>query len=285
MVRRPLVAGNWKMNGTLAEAVVLTRNLQSRLVTLSASGSYPSIDVLIAPPFTAIAQVGEQLNLIRVTDVHLPPRSMASKHPEQYSGGMRFELGAQNMSEYDQGAFTGEISPLMLRELGVRWVILGHSERRLFFGETDEHVAAKVRSALKNGFTPIVAVGETLEQHDAGAAIATVVAQTERAFLGLEQADVERCVVAYEPIWAIGTGKCDDPENANATMGAIRRCVPGLDRARLLYGGSVKADNAASFFAQPDIDGALVGGASLDPDAFLAIIQAADAAGKVFQRS
>jgi triosephosphate isomerase len=283
--RRPLVVGNWKMNGTLAEAVVLTRDLQARLVSMSAIASYPSIDVVITPPFTAIALVAEQLNLIRISDVHLPPRSMAEKQSPNTRGGLRVELGAQNMSEFEYGAFTGEISPLMLRELGARWVLLGHSERRTMFGETDEHIALKVRAALNHGFTPIIAVGETLEQHTSGQAIETVTSQTQAAFGDLAPELVAKCIVAYEPIWAIGTGKHDDPANANCTMAAIRACVPGLENVRILYGGSVKPDNAAAFFAQPDIDGALVGGASLDPDAFITIIQAADEAGKVFQRS
>lgn len=284
-LRRPLVAGNWKMNGSLAEGVVLTRNIQARLVSLSAASHYPSIDVVLAPPFTALAIISEQLNLIRITNVHLPPRSLAAKHGEQTQGCLRLEIGAQTMSEFDQGPFTGEISPPMLRELGVRWVILGHSERRTLCGESDIGVGLKVRAALRHSMTPIIAVGETAEQHAAGLTIETVVAQTQAALIGLQAEDIERCVIAYEPIWAIGTGNSETPENANRTMLAIRQSVAGLEPVRILYGGSVKADNAAEFFAQPNIDGALVGGASLDPEAFCTIIQAADAAGQVFQRT
>lgn len=285
MKRRPLVVGNWKMHGTLAESVLLTRSLQSQFVSMSATTSHPWIDVVIAPPFTALAVVAEQLNLIQISSVHLPPRNTAAKASEQRGQHLRVELGAQTMDAHDSGAYTGEISPTMLHELGVRWVILGHSERRAYCGETDAAIAEKVPVALANGLTPIIAVGETQCQHEAGLADETVVAQTRAAFANVSPADAARCVVAYEPIWAIGTGLNHDADNANSVMQAIRGAVEGLANARLLYGGSVNPDNAATYFAQSDIDGALVGGASLSPEKFAAIVQAADEAGKVFQRS
>ena len=285
MKRRPLVVGNWKMNGTLAESVLLTRSLQAQFVSMSATASQPWVDVVIAPPFTALAVVAEQLNLIQISDVHLPPRNTASKASETRGLHLRVELGAQTMDSHESGAYTGEIAPGMLKELGVRWVILGHSERRAYCGETDTSIAAKVAVALAHGLTPIVAVGETAAQHKAGHAHETVVAQTRAALADIQAADAARCVVAYEPIWAIGTGLSDDPEHANDVMLAIRESVSGLENTRLLYGGSVKPENASEYFGQPDIDGALVGGASLIPESFIAIVQAADEAGKVYQRS
>jgi triosephosphate isomerase len=173
----------------------------------------------------------------------------------------------------ESGAYTGEISAAMLVELGVRWVILGHSERRQAAAESDESVNRKVVAALAAGLIPIVAVGETSEEHAAGLASERVCAQTRGAFAGISAADVATCVVAYEPIWAIGTGQIDHPADANATMGAIRGSVAGLAHARILYGGSVKPDNIGALVAQPNIDGALVGGASLDPASFAALLR------------
>jgi triosephosphate isomerase len=173
------------------------------------------------------------------------------------------------------GPFTGEISAPMLRDLGVGWVILGHSERRQYFCETDDSVAHKVQCALRYGLIPIVAVGETAEEHAAGRTVERVVAQTTAAFAGLGPGLVGGCVVAYEPIWAIGTGKVDTPDSANAVMGAIRACVPGLENARILYGGSMKPGNAAALTAEPNIDGGLIGGASLEVGSFVAVIEAA----------
>ncbi len=163
----------------------------------------------------------------------------------------------------------------MLVELGVAWVVIGHSERRAFFGELDERVNEKARAALAHGITPIVAVGETAEEHAAGKALAKVRGQIQAAFAGMQAADVARCVVAYEPIWAIGTGNADSPEEADAIMGEIRAAVAGLEIVRMLYGGSVKPDNVAGFVARPNIDGGLVGGASLDPDSFAALLEGA----------
>jgi len=163
----------------------------------------------------------------------------------------------------------------MLEELDVEWVVLGHSERRALFGELDVRVNEKVRCALAHGMTPIVAVGETDDEHHRGFASEKVRAQITAAFEGVATEDVARCVVAYEPIWAIGTGHADTPESADAIMGVIRGCVPGLEHVRVLYGGSVKPDNIAAFVAQPNIDGALVGGASLEPASFAALLEGA----------
>jgi triosephosphate isomerase len=242
--RRPLIAGNWKMHKTIAEALAFVAELRARPLP-------EDVDVVIAPPFTALLSVHDALR-----DSHVA-------------------VGAQTMSEADQGPYTGEISPIMLRDVGVRYVILGHSERRAQCGETDAGVNRKVRAALAHGLTPIVAVGESGEEHAAGRALERVVAQTRAAFAGVDEDDVARCVVAYEPIWAIGTGLNDTPDSANAVIGGIRSSVAGLADARLLYGGSMKPDNAAALLAESNIDGGLVGGASLAVPTFLAIVDAA----------
>jgi triosephosphate isomerase len=242
--RRPLIAGNWKMHKTVEEARQFAHGLHSMALP-------PEVDVVVCPPFTAIAAVAREL------------------------ADSEIWVGAQNMHEATQGAFTGEVSPVMLCDLGVRWVILGHSERRQYFNETDAAVARKVRSAVEYGITPIVAVGETAEEHAAGVTIDKVVGQTRAAFSEISPSDVASCVVAYEPIWAIGTGNVDTPQSANAVMAAIRSSVPGLEEARILYGGSMKPENAAALMAEPNIDGGLVGGASLALATFVAVIDAA----------
>jgi triosephosphate isomerase len=242
--RRPLIAGNWKMHKTIDEARAFARQLREVVLP-------DGVDVVVAPPFTALAAVRDVLK------------------------GTRVVLGAQTMSEHHEGPFTGEISPLMLRDVGVTYVILGHSERRANCGESDTGVNHKVRSALSHGITPIVAVGETEAEHAAGETLDKVLWQTRAAFAEVSEDDVARCVVAYEPIWAIGTGQNDTPESANAVLGEIRQCVVGLADARLLYGGSMKGANAAPLMAQPNIDGGLIGGASLMVPSFLAVINAA----------
>jgi triosephosphate isomerase len=244
VARRPLIAGNWKMHKTVAEARLFVEEL--RPVPLP-----EGVDVVIAPPFTALEAMHEALARSGIA------------------------LGAQTMSEHAHGPFTGEVSPVMLRELGVTFVILGHSERRSQSGETDAGVNRKVRAALAHAITPIVAVGETEEEHAAGLTRVRVLAQTQAAFDGLGDDDIARCVVAYEPIWAIGTGLVDSPASANAVLGEIRSCLPGLAGARLLYGGSMKGANAAALLEQPNIDGGLIGGASLTVPGFVAIIEAA----------
>jgi triosephosphate isomerase len=232
------------MHKTVAQACETAREL--RALSLPADA-----DIVVCPPFTALAAVARELR------------------------GSGIALGAQTMHEADQGAFTGEISPTMLREFGVAYVILGHSERRRFCGETDESVARKVRAALAHDITPIVAVGETTEEHARGEAVEKSIRQTRAALGDLPESDIARCVIAYEPIWAIGTGLVEEPAGANAVMGAVRACLQGLQHARIIYGGSMKGNNAAALMAQSDIDGGLIGGASLTAQAFAQIIEAA----------
>ena len=242
MPRTPLIAGNWKMNKTIPEAVGFVREL------LALRPDCRNVDAVVFPAFTALAAVRDAL------------------------AGSPVALGAQTMWYAETGAFTGEVSPLMLRDCGATWVVLGHSERRQFCGELDDAINRKIGAALRHGITPIVAVGETADEHAAGLTRERVLAQTRHAFDGIATADVARCVVAYEPIWAIGTGQTDSPAGANAVMGEIRAAVPGLAGVRILYGGSVKPENVGAFVAQPNIDGALVGGASLDPRSFAALL-------------
>ncbi len=239
---KTLVVGNWKMHKPPGAAVRFVAELRALEPDLHYA------DAVICPPFVALGAVRDAL------------------------GDSAIGLGAQNMHWADSGAFTGEISPPMLLECGTRWVIFGHSERRAFAAETDETVNLKIKAALHHGLTPIVAVGETLEEHGAGLARDRVVAQARAAFAGFSEGEVGRCVVAYEPIWAIGTGNVDSPTEANAIMGAIREAVDGLATSRILYGGSVKPDNIGALVAQEHIDGALVGGASLEPTSFAALL-------------
>lgn len=251
-MRRPLVAGNWKLHGT-----------QARVLEL--------IDALLP----GVEKVGQTDWAICPTFVHLP---LAVER----TSGSTLAVGGQDVSEEREGAFTGEVAAPMLVETGCRYAIVGHSERRARHGETDFRVAAKFAAANAAGLTPILCIGETLEQRDAGDA-AEVVERQLRAVLDHVGADgFADGVVAYEPVWAIGTGRTATPEQAQEIHGVIRRVLGaaggGLEaRCRVLYGGSVKAANAAALFAQPDIDGALVGGASLDADEFLAIGRAAAA--------
>lgn len=250
-MRTPIIAGNWKMHKTLAEAVAHARQMRPGLTQVK------GVEKVLCPPFVALAAVRE---VIQATDI---------------------KLGAQNMHWEDQGAFTGEVSPLMLRDL-CQYVILGHSERRAYFGETDEGVNRKVKAALAHGLTPIVCVGENLEQHEAGQTEAWVSGQVRAAFAGLDAAQACQVVLAYEPIWAIGTGHAATPAGANAVIGlTIRGTLADLyDEAtaqavRIQYGGSVNSGNIGGFMAQPDIDGALVGGASLKAEEFVAIVRIA----------
>ncbi len=242
---KPLIVGNWKMNKTIEEARGFAAALRLQPLPLDA------VDAVVAPPFTALCAVRDAL------------------------AGMAIGIGAQNVAWADSGAFTGEISSPMLLDCGVRWVVIGHSERRAMFGEFDERVNEKAHAALRHGITPIVAVGETAEEHKAGRAREKVCGQVRAAFSGMAPADAARCVVAYEPIWAIGTGTADTPSEANAMMGDIRAAVPGLEFSRILYGGSMKPDNVEEFVRQPNIDGGLVGGASLSADSFAALLEGA----------
>ncbi len=234
------------MHKTIAEARALVRELRALPLPVD-------VEVVLAPPFTALAAVAQELESSPIA------------------------LGAQTMHDFAHGPYTGEISAPMLCELGVTYVILGHSERRAFNAESDEAVNRKVFSALVHGLTPIVAVGETATEHEGGETYARVTLQTRAAFADVSREDVARCVVAYEPIWAIGTGLNDTPASANEVIAQIRACVPGLERARILYGGSMRGENAAELMAMPDIDGGLIGGASLTATSFAAVIDGARA--------
>ena len=251
--RTPLISGNWKMHHNHLEAIQVVQKLSYRLT----SEDYQAVDVSIHPAFTALRSIQ-----LLIDDQRIP-----------------VALGAQNCHWDPKGALTGEISVPMLAKLDVVYVIVGHSERRELFGETDEEVRRKIESVIAGGMTPIVCVGETLEERESGATESKVTGQVGAALTGLPPEQVSGLVVAYEPIWAIGTGRTATPDDAQATIGLIRRVAAGLfgddvaDRIRIQYGGSVKASNIAELMAQPDIDGALVGGASLDPDEFARIVQ------------
>jgi len=249
-MRRPIVAGNWKMHGTLAEAVALASGVQGELN----DGDGP--EVVLCPPFTALRTVGEVI------------------------AGTAVQLGAQDLHWEPKGAYTGEISAAMLRDAGCGYVIVGHSERRTYFGETDESVSRKTRAALEAGLRPIVCVGETLEQRETRQTEAVVRIQVERGLADLGER-LRVVVVAYEPVWAIGTGRTATVEQAQSAHEFIRTVlasVAGVDVAatvRIQYGGSVKPANAAELFACPDVDGGLIGGASLEAGSFAQIVRAA----------
>ena len=251
--RRPLISGNWKMNMNHFEAI----HLVQKLSYLLSKEVLERIEVSVHPPFTDIRSVQTVLE----------------------SDSIPMTLGAQNCHQDDKGAFTGEVSPVFLAKLGVRLVICGHSERRQLFGETDAVVAAKVAAVMKHGMTPIVCVGETREERDAGTTLDRVSSQIRGSLAGRSASDVGSLVVAYEPIWAIGTGLTATAQDAQEVCSAIRGVIradwgsSSADSVRIQYGGSVKAGNAAELMAQPDIDGALVGGASIDADEFARIVQ------------
>lgn len=251
-MRKKIIAANWKMNMTVAEADAFLD------VFLLEVGSDSSVESVIIPPFTALAKVSEHL-----------------------SRGEQAKLGAQNMHWEKNGAFTGEISAQMLRELYVRYVVLGHSERRSLFGESDAIVNRKVRAALEASLRPIVCIGETLAERDGGQVESVLKSQLEGSLAGLSAKDLEHSVIAYEPVWAIGTGRTASPAQAQEAHAFIRRQLAQhwdaatAEKVRIQYGGSVKPQNAAELMHQPDIDGALVGGASLDPRGFAEIIKAA----------
>lgn len=252
MSRKPLMAGNWKMHHTHLDAIQVVQKLSYRL----GEADYDRVDVLVCPAFTALRSVQTTID----------------------SDKIPIALGAQDVHWEKDGAFTGEVSAPMLAKLNVSYVIVGHSERREIFGETDEVVAKKLRAVLGAGMQPILCVGETLEEREAGGTDAKVQGQVRAALSGLKSADAEQVVVAYEPIWAIGTGRNATPGDANATIGVIRETVrelfgPLADSTRILYGGSVKPGNIAELMEMPHIDGALVGGASLDPDDFARIVR------------
>ena len=249
MKRRALIAGNWKMHGTMEEACELTTQI------IKFCRDFEDREVLLAPPFTVLHEVGKLLK----------PTSIL--------------LGAQNVCWEDKGAFTGEISPAMISDAGGSAAIVGHSERRQYFGENDDTVNKKVTAAFANRLTPIMCVGETLEQREAGITEGVIGRQVRQGLTGLTQEQVGSMVIAYEPVWAIGTGRTASAGDANKVCNFIRRTVAevfGEDsaaRVRIQYGGSVKADNIAELMAQSDIDGALVGGASLDAATFAQIVK------------
>ena len=251
-VRKKIVAANWKMNMLQAEAADFVKDLLLEIGDISA------VEVVIAPPFTAIAKVNESLGKAQ-----------------------NIKIGAQNMYWERSGAFTGEISAAMLRDLFVRYVIVGHSERRALFGETDEIVNRKARAAHEASLRPIVCVGETLEQREKGSVEKILSLQLRASLADLSSKELRETVIAYEPVWAIGTGRNATPEQAQEAHAFIRHILGELadkgtaEHIRIQYGGSVKVDNARVLMSQPDIDGALVGGASLDPRSFAGIVLAA----------
>ncbi|HEY8530022.1 MAG TPA: triose-phosphate isomerase [Paenibacillaceae bacterium] len=250
MSRIPIIAGNWKMHKTAGEAVAFVREVKGK-------AEIEGVESVICAPFTALPALAEAVK------------------------GTTLKLGAQNLHFADQGAYTGEISGAMLKEFGVTYVIVGHSERRQYFAETDETVNRKVHAAFRHGLVPIICVGELLEEREAGKTRDVVRRQTEAAFAGLTAEQAARAVVAYEPVWAIGTGRASTAEDANEVIGFIRSVIAerfGADaaaRVRIQYGGSVKPETVPDFMRQPEIDGALVGGASLDPASYIRLVEGA----------
>ncbi len=250
-MRRPFIAGNWKMHKTVAEALALVRELRG-LVSMVRD----KVEIAVAPPFTALHPVRQALE------------------------GSNVLLAAQNCHWESSGAYTGEISASMLKEVGCSYVIVGHSERRQYFGETDETVNKRIQAVVKAGMLPIVCVGETLAERDGGRTLEVVSRQVKGALAGFASSDVERFVLAYEPVWAIGTGRNATPDQAQEVHAHIRSLLGSAfgaetaARLRIQYGGSVKPENAAELLARPDVDGALVGGASLKAADFAAIVKA-----------
>ena len=254
MGRKPMIAGNWKMYKTSGEGAILVQDLEERV-----SSYWDQTEVVVCPPFTGLKSVSTVIELDRVS----------------------IGLAAQNVHWEAEGAFTGEISARMLKELRCDYCIVGHSERREMFGDTDETVNKKVHALFDAGITPIMCCGESLETRDAGETDSFVREQVRAGTEGLTAEQAGDIVIAYEPIWAIGTGRTPTPESANDVCRAIRATVgalfgqPAAIRVRILYGGSAKPENIALFMPEPDIDGALVGGASLDADSFAAMVKVA----------
>ncbi len=252
MARKIIIAGNWKMHKTNAEARQLANQIKMKATDIRQAG------IILCPPFTALAAVYET---IKDTGIG---------------------LGAQNMFWEKEGAFTGEISAGMIKSAGAGYVIIGHSERRQYFGETDETVNKKIKAALENGLNPIVCVGESLQQREENITREVVTRQIKGALAGLKPADMQHIIVAYEPIWAIGTGKTATPQQAEEVHGQIRTVLTEMfgqevaEQVIIQYGGSVKPENARELLSQPNIDGALVGGASLKADSFAGIFQTAE---------
>jgi triosephosphate isomerase len=254
MIRKKLIAGNWKMNKTAADGAALTKEL------IAAIGRETSVDVVLCPPFTSLESVGRALE------------------------GQALKLGAQNMHPEKNGAFTGEVSAEMLRNLFVTYVILGHSERRTYFGDTDAFVNKKTLAALANQLKPILCVGETLAEREGGSTLAVVKKQVEGGLVGVTAEQMNSVVIAYEPVWAIGTGKVATTAQAQEVHAYIRELLTALygapvaQKVRILYGGSMKPSNAPELLAQKDIDGGLIGGAALEAKSFVELVKAALAA-------
>lgn len=246
-MRKPIIAGNWKMNKTPSEAVELVNELKPLVKNAE-------VEVVVCPPFVCLPAVAQALE------------------------GSNIALGAQNMHFEEKGAFTGEVAPGMLKELGVKYVIIGHSERRQYFAETDETVNKKVHAAFAHDLTPIVCVGETLEEREQGITEKVVEKQTRAALDGLSKENAQKTVIAYEPVWAIGTGKTATSQQANEVISFIRGIIADMfgkdvaEKIRIQYGGSMNAGNASELMAMPDIDGGLIGGASLKAEDFSKVI-------------
>lgn len=247
-MRKPIIAGNWKMNNTIDEALALVDELKPMVADAQC-------EVVVCPSFVQLMEVAKALH------------------------GTNIKVGAQNMHFEESGAFTGEVSAAMLKELEVSYVILGHSERRQYFGETDEAVNKKIKTAFRHGLVPIVCCGETLSEREEGITEEVLGKQIKIGLKGLSQEETEALVVAYEPVWAIGTGKTASDEQANETIGYVRSVIAGMygqeaaDKVRIQYGGSVKPSTIKKQMAQPHIDGALVGGASLKASDFSEIVK------------
>jgi triosephosphate isomerase (TIM) len=250
MNRTPIIAGNWKMFKTAKEAAEFVSEVKGK-------AEVEGVQSVICAPFTSLPALVEAVK------------------------GTSLKVGAQNLHFEDNGAYTGEISGIMLNDLGADFVIIGHSERRAYFAETDETVSKKVHAAFRHHLIPIVCVGEKLEEREAGQTKEVCRVQTEAAFRGLSAGEAAQVVVAYEPIWAIGTGKSSTAEDANEVIGYIRSVIRSLfdtntaDQVRIQYGGSVKPSNIREYMSQPEIDGALVGGASLEPASYIALVEGA----------
>jgi triosephosphate isomerase len=246
LMRKPIIAGNWKMHKTIAEALEFVNEVKDRV-------NNDKVEAVICAPFTLL------------------------KDLKQATKGTNIKIGAQNMHFEEKGAFTGEISPLMLKELDMDYVVIGHSERRQYFNETDETVNKKVLKALEVGIDPILCVGETLEEREAGNTKDICKVQVEKALENVSKEDLAKVVIAYEPVWAIGTGKTATSEDANDVIAYIREVVANLygelaNEVRIQYGGSVKPSNVAEIMNQSDIDGALVGGASLEANDYVELV-------------
>ena len=247
--RKLIIAGNWKMNKTVAEALILVQDLKIQLANVT------EVDIVVCPPFTALSEVAKAIR------------------------GSNFLLGAQDMSEHAPGAYTGEIAAQMLKELGVRYVILGHSERRQYHKESDELISRKGRAAHAASLQPIICVGETISEREAGQTEKILETQVRGSLTGLGKEQMAETIIAYEPVWAIGTGKTATTVQAQEAHAFIRGLLAKLydettaRRVRIQYGGSVKASNARELMSQPDVDGALVGGASLESQSFAEIVK------------